>query len=204
MNETEIISNQETLQTSENGICLQQWIFERVHSFISGRVLEICDGAGIIAPISVQNGIPAEAKNVDLVDEEFEERYSELIGVYDTLIILNAGVQIKNDQNIVYNSTLLLKQGGHLITRLPAITALYKELTQGFEYWKFHNLEFINKTLRKDFRIMKTRYFIIADGLKTEEWGTKYRERVTPFNTENVTGFTGQGLSMIVVGRKRQ
>lgn len=196
-----MITKQENILIADAGISLQQWLYDRVEKFISGRVLEIAEGSGIIAPICEDH---VEVEQIDLGDEDFEERYAEMIGAYDTLIVLHAGEQFKNDRNIAFNAALLLKQGGHIITRLPARTALYNGLNQGFRHWKRNNLEFISHVLRKDFSIMKTRYFIIADELQTAEWITKYSERVTLFNTENVTGLNAKGLSMIVVGRKRQ
>jgi hypothetical protein len=203
MDGPEIITKQGAIQAPDTGIGLQQWLFERVKDFIAGRVLEIAEGEGIIAPVCKQNGIHVDVMGIDLADEEFEERYVELLGMYDTLIVLHAGEQIKNDRNIVTNTTQLLKQGGHLITRLPAYTALFNGLDQGFRGWKRFNLEYINKVLRKDYSIMKTRYFMIVNDLQPQPWINKYSERVKLFNTDNSTGFNATGLSIIVAGKKR-
>jgi hypothetical protein len=182
---------------------LTRWIFERVKEFVGGRVLEIAKGAGIIAPISKLHGIEVEVMEIDLADEEFEEKHEVLMGAYDTLIVLYAGEQIKKDKHIVSNCTQLLKQGGHLITRLPAQTALFKGLDQGFKLWKYYNLEYINKLLRKDCRILKTRYFLVNHHQQTPPiWTGKYNERVSLFSESNTYDLIN-GLSMIVVGQKR-
>jgi hypothetical protein len=182
---------------------LSRWIFERVKEFVGGRVLEIANGEGIVAPVCKQHGIEMEVMEIELVDEEFEERYDALMGAYDTLIVLNAGEQIKKDKHIVSNCMQLLKQGGHLITRLPAQTALFNGLDQGFRQWKYNNLEYINKLLRKDCRILKTRYFLVDHYQQTPTIQIgKYNERVTLFNESNSNGIIN-GLSIIAVGQQR-
>lgn len=194
------ISQNTALPTTD--IPLSEWIFERVREYVTGSVLEIGTATGNLAPICLQNNITADVISINLADESFDENYAGLIGAYDTVIALHEAAQIINNRGILFNCKKLLKPGGHLITRLPARTALYKGLDQGFRRWKIYNLEFINKVLRKDFSIMKTRYFIVAKDQPSPQWISKYSERVTLIKTDKATGFNETGLSIIVVGKK--
>jgi len=209
------MSNSSTIQTvqapiepvgnaSDTERSLSRWIFERVKDFVSGRVLEIANGDGIVSPICKKHGIEVEVIDIDLIDKNFEEKHQALILAYDTIIVLNAREQIKkNNKYIISNCAQLLKQGGHLITRLPAQTALFNGLDQGFKQWKHYNFEYINKLLRKDCRILKTRYFLVDHNQQTQMIRIgKYNERVTLFNEWNSYSML-MGLSMIVVGQKR-
>ena len=182
---------------------LSEWIFERVREFVTGRVLEIATTTGNLAPICLQNSVTTDVISIDLADESFNENYAHLLGSYDTVIALHIAYQITNNKLLVVNCKKLLKRGGHLITRLPARTALYNGLDQGFNHWKEYNLQFINKVLRKYFIIMKTRYFIVAHDQFSPQWISKYSERVTFFNESNARGFNEAGLFIVVVGKRR-
>ena len=182
---------------------LSEWIFERVREFVTGRVLEIDTATGNLAPICLQNKVTTEVISINLADESFDQNYAALISVYDTVIALNIADQIAGNRLLAVNCKKLLKPGGHLITRLPARTALYKGLDQGYRRWKIYNHEFINKVLRKDFSIIKIRYFMIASDLIFLTWVSKYSEGVTLINKDKATGFNQAGLSIIIVGRKR-
>jgi hypothetical protein len=182
---------------------LAEWIFERAKAFVAGRTLEIAVGEGLVAPVCEGNGIKMEVMRIDLADEDFEERDEGLMGTYDTVIALGVGEQMKNNRHIVSNCTYLLKRGGHLITRLPAQTALFNGLDQGFRRWKRYNLEYINKVLRPDCRMLKTRYFLVNHYQQTPtNQNGRYSERVTLFNESNSNGML-TGLSMLVIGQKR-
>lgn len=194
---------QTTIPANIIDIPLSEWIYERVREFVTGRVLEIATGSGNLAPICMQNNLTTDVMPIDLTDESFDENYAQLLGAYDTVIALHIADQIAGNRLIAANCKMLLKPGGHLITRLPARTALYKGLDQGFRRWKIYNLEYINKVLRRDYSIMKTRYFIIAGDLPAPAWVSKYSERVTLINADKATGFNHAGLSIIVAGKKR-
>lgn len=182
---------------------LSKWIFERIQPFVTGRALEINSSNADYSGICLQNNISIETISIDLTDPFFEENYAGLINTYDTVLALHLAGLIVSNRLISTNCKKLLKSGGHLITRLPAHTALYMGLEQGFEDWKIHNLKFINLLLRKDFKILKTGYFTITNNQPLLFQEATYSEEVGLFRLTNANDLNQTGLAVIVVGRKR-
>lgn len=194
---------QVTIPANIIDIPLNEWIYERVREFITGRVLEIATGSGNLAPFCEQNNLTTDVISIDLANESFDENYAQLLGAYDTVIALHISDQIASNRLLAINCKKLLKPGGHFITRLLARTALYDGLDQGFKRWTIYNHEFINRVLRKDYSIIKIRYFIIGGDHPLRSWVNKYSELVKLIKTDKAAGFNQVGLSIIVVGRKR-
>lgn len=160
---------------------LLTWIFERIQPFVCGKVLEI--GEELMTPLLEANGISTAVSD----DEP-----------YDTVIALEAG---KQDRSVITGYVELLKPGGHFITIIPARTALFNELDQGFRTWKYKNIGHIHKLLRRDCRIIKTRFFLADQNITVAiRLANKYNERVALFKNANNKL---NGLSIIVIGQKR-
>lgn len=207
------MSNSSTIQTVQAPVenasgtdsSLSGWIFERVKAFLSGRVLEISNGAGHLAAHCAQNGTAIEVLPFNLNDELLSITSSDLIEAFDSVIVLNATHQVlNNNRQAIANCAKLLKDRGHIIIQLPACTALYNGLDQGFSRWKLYNVAFIYNILYPDFRIAKVRYFMVSDELPFPISRTsKYSTRMELFKKENAVDFEACGLFAIVIGEKR-
>jgi hypothetical protein len=203
--ETNISPNTEPFPSKEMqapDINLSTWIFERIRPFVGGRILEIDNGDGYIAPFCRQRGIQTDVMRVNLSDTDFDEEYRMLLGSYSMVLALHIPKDAASYRQVIANCASLLKTQGFLVIQLPACTALYRGLDDGYRKWKWYNTEFIHKLLHTNFSIIKIRYRMVTD---TEplisEQSIKYRERVNVFTSSMATGFQ-EGLHAIVLGQK--
>ncbi len=181
---------------------LNQWIFEKIRPYLKGRVLEMESGAGTFSEIFVEreirihlsesdrdcrkllrerfkeNPIMRAVHKIDFHQNSFEAAYSELTGVFDTVVFLNAVEKPPIDSMAVANASLLLRKGGHLIILAQAHTSLYQGLGNGWEEWKRYNREDLKSLLKSDYEVLMARYFNLP------------------------STFSQKGLSVVAVGRK--
>jgi len=217
---------------------LKQWIFERVSPFAAGNILEIGSGSGNISELFIQSGTAISLSDpnarhckflndrfdgekcvqaimqIDLQDENFDEKYSDLLEQFDTVISLNISDHASYDQAALSNAKKLLKQSGYLIVLEPAYFALYGGLEQGFSRWHKYNRQRTQKLLGKDFKIVKTKYFnlagivksYLASGADTKNLPltvkkNSYKELVPTFYVQDLA-FKQIGLSAITMAEK--
>ncbi|HMH21385.1 MAG TPA: hypothetical protein VK563_06405 [Puia sp.] len=212
-----------------------QWLFERAKSYVKGSTLEIGSGTGNVSELFIKNKQPlylSDPKDqycrllnerhkeesmvrgvlqIDLKHPEFEIQCAELLGRFSTVVAMNIV-----DKASIVNAKLLLRIRGHLILSLPANTALFNGLGQGFEKWRSENYASIQKLISKDFEIIRTAYFnlvgisgwwLSGDELKKRELAKdqlgQYEKLVSVFRITESMVFNREGLSAIVVGRKQ-
>lgn len=183
---------------------LQSWIFDRVKSFITGRVLELSQDNGHIALFCPQINKTAEVLPINLNNILSAPQSENEHAGYDTLIVFNSE-PVFNYQTLIANCAGLLKEEGFLIIPLPASTALYNGHNSGFRRWKLHNMEYLYSLVRDHYRIVKARYFIVMTNQQQllPQGMSKYRDRVTIFTKDQALSFFGSGLYAIVVARKK-
>jgi len=216
---------------------LKQWMYERVAPYALGNILEIGSGSGNISDLFLQHKVPIclsdhdvyycqqlrdkyeSNKNaqiilqIDLNDQFFEERYTDLLEQFDTIVSLNIADHISHDRTALHNAKKLLKAGGYLIVLVPAYFALYRELDQGFNHWHKYNIQYLQKLLGRNCTIIKTKYFNLVGIVRmflsnttpdeNQQWNQKnqYHELVPTFYIDDLA-FKQIGLSVIVMAEK--
>src|SRR5882724_10957402 len=134
---------------------LNHWMFERVKPYIRGRVMEIGSGTGDLAAVCFQDQISMYLSDedetyrdllnerfadeeslkgvmsVNLKDADFENRYANYIGVFDTIVALDITKPVTIETLAISNCAKLLRKGGYLFIHLPVHTALYNGLDLG-------------------------------------------------------------------------
>jgi len=212
---------------------LSLWMFEKIMPYATGNILEIGSGAGNIANIFVREGIPITVSDpeeyycrtlitkfkgeslvqavlqIDLHHEDFEIIYAELLGCFDFIIAINIVDHVPNNKMAVANAKKLLTPEGCLVLCLPACTALYNELDQGYQYWHWLNKQAVKKLVAPDFRIVKMKYFnltgivkqslssyIFGEGINISSQQTRFHESVPSFQIEDLA-LKQNGLSLI-------
>lgn len=188
--------------TAKNNFC--NWIFENVRPFVNGRVLEVDNSGGYLKAVCIQNSIMIDSMAMDLANILFETNYIELAERFETVFALQIAQQPAHYTQMLDNCTKLLKTGGHLITILPAQTALYNGLSQGYKNWKASNLKFIGKLLDNGYSIIEARLFITGNERSIHQLMGKYNEKVARIISNNESGFIPAGLSLLVIGEKKQ
>ena len=203
-------------------------MFERVKPYIRGRVLEVGSGAGDLAAVCFQQGIPMylsdgnEAQRsflkerfsgqaglkgvipINLSDTDFDTRYAHFLGVFDTIVALNVSSPLVESSLSLSNCNKLLRRGGYFFIVAPAHAALYNGLDQGLKYWYNYNLTLINKLLFFDFDVIKARYFNLGESSFASDPVTRYNKYVPLFRVEGSLAIPPKGLCVLVVGKKKK
>lgn len=216
------------------------WMYETIKPYCKGKILEIGSGIGNISQFFIkekynitlsdirdnyceilrnkfkthQNGI--EVINVDLVDQDFESKYANYLGTFDTVFALNVIEHIHDDSLALKNINKLLAKNGKVIILVPAYQALYNGIDKGLEHYRRYNQNLTNQILiNGNFKIIKERYFnamgIIGwyisgkiqknNTIPAEQMGL-YNKLVPIFKIIDKLVFNKIGLSNIAVGIK--
>lgn len=166
---------------------LNRWFFSAIAPYCKGHVLEVGSGIGNISreflaqqfPLTMSDLRPEYCavlesgfKNdpnyrgvvqLNLVAEDFDNRYAHLLGQFDTVIALNVIEHIQNDQLAVSNCKKLLKTGGHLVILVPAYQQLYNVFDVELGHFVRYNSGTLTALLESaGLAVMQTRYFNAA------------------------------------------
>jgi SAM-dependent methyltransferase len=218
---------------------LNDWMFASIRPYLKGRTLEIGSGIGNISACFVEYGVPLSVSDysdhycrllqgkfagerliegvhqLDLADERFIDKYSSLIGRFDTVFALNVVEHISNDGLAVANCKKLLSPGGHLIILVPAYQLLYNGFDKELEHFRRYTRASVRKLLREQhFAVIKTWYFNLAGILGWFVSGSVFRRKTLPagqlafynklvplFRIVDRLTFNRIGLSVIIVGQ---
>lgn len=156
-----------TLESIANADKLNEWMFNEVARYASGRILEIGSGIGNISKFCILNewditlsdirdqyceklrnefkeytNVRA-VRNLDLVHENFEQEYADLIGTYDFVFALNVVEHIEEHELALVNAKKLLNTNGKVFILVPAYQNLYNQ----FDKELYHFRRYTKKTL---------------------------------------------------------
>jgi 2-polyprenyl-3-methyl-5-hydroxy-6-metoxy-1,4-benzoquinol methylase len=220
---------------------LNDWMFESILPFVQGQTLEIGSGIGNISSVFVKNRLPLfvsdysdhyceqlrqkfehepliqDVFQIDLALTDFEAKYPELIGKFNTVFALNVVEHIQDDNLAIANCKKLLAPGGHLIILVPAYQMLYNGFDKELEHFRRYTRKTLTQVFKnQNFEILKTWNFNLAGILGWFVSGTIMRKKTLPsgqisFYNKLVPIFriadrvTGNliGLSVITVGKKK-
>ena len=177
----------ETLQAIAGANRFNRWLYETATRNLTGNVIEIGSGIGNISAIfsadkrSIHlsdirenyieflqdkfDGDPSVSgiTQLDLVDPDFDDRYSELLGTFDGLFALNVVEHIENDMQAIANGRKLLKRGGRMVILVPACQWLYNQFDQSLEHFRRYNTTSLEHLFKQnDLQIARSHYFNLA------------------------------------------
>jgi len=228
----------ETLKAISEANKFNEWMYQRIAPDCSGKILEIGSGIGNISEFFIKDKAEiylsdlrdnylsflernytnkaAGILKMDIVDEDFDELYKNVLGTFDTVFALNVVEHIKDDELALKNITKLLKPNGTVIILVPAFNTLYNSFDEALEHYR----RYTKKTLNKNFassnlEIQKSSYFnaagiagwILSGAIlkkKTIPAGQMklYNKLVPIFKVVDKVLFNSFGLSVITVGKK--
>ena len=157
-----------------------QWMFDTVRPYCSGHVLEVGSGIGNISRFFIQENYSITlsdsdqsyvehlrkefSKNdvivLDLVHENFYNKYQHLFQSFDTVFLLNVLEHIDNDKQAIENCERLLKPGGSLVILVPAYAFLFSQIDKDLHHYRRYTSKNIsNLVAEKKFGIRKVFYF---------------------------------------------
>jgi SAM-dependent methyltransferase len=173
-----------TLQVIAKADQFNKWMYETIHPYLKGNILEIGSGIGNISAFAVQDGFNislsdfdqeycrylkkkyADTPNVreiisiDLQEPGFRNTYQLYKEKYDTVFLLNVMEHLEDDLAAISNCRYLLKDEGKLIILVPAYQFLFCRLDTELGHYRRYTLKRLQELFKKQrFNIIHKQYF---------------------------------------------
>ncbi len=228
----------ETLEAVSIAVNFNEWMYKTISKHCSGKILEIGSGIGNISQHFIENNqditltdirdnyvdslkeqFPTHKNNtylMDLVDNNFEEKYATFIGTYDTVFALNVVEHIQDDKLAITNATKLLKPNGKLVILVPAYQLLYNSFDTALEHYRRYTKTSLNELISSELELDHSQYFNAFGMLGWFVSGRVLKKKTIPIKqmkiydkllfiakTIDKLTFNQIGLSVISVGIKK-
>ena len=176
-----------TLEVIAKADRFNRWMYDQFRGQLKGEILEIGSGIGNISKLVVEEGHSItlsdyneeyckelkrkfdgtkkvkEVIRIDLLDPEFEKKYSLYKERFDSIFLLNVIEHIKDDDLAIKNCKYLLKLNGHLILLAPAYSWLYSSFDKQLGHFRRYSLKSLSDLLKKNnFSLLTSSYFNCA------------------------------------------
>lgn len=177
------VEGMDTLEVVASADKFNEWMYNTIRPFCTGRILEIGSGIGNISQFFLDNKanltlsdirenycaiLENKFKNfpnlagvvrLDLVDPGFDETYASLLGTFDSVFALNVVEHIQDDARAIQNCRKLLKAGGTLVVLVPAYQWLYNNFDRKLEHYRRYTAQSLRKASGSGWQIISQRYF---------------------------------------------
>ena len=231
---------EDTLNTIALADHLNSWMYNSIKPFCQGKILEIGSGVGNISEYflndkaeilltDIREGYCASLRDkfngsntllgietLNLVDADFDKKFSIHLGCYDSVFALNVVEHIFDDQLAVSNCYKLLKPGGRLVVLVPAYQWLYNNFDAELEHYRRYTRKRLESIfLKSSFSIYHSQYFNAAGIAGWFVSGKLQHHRIIPagqirlynklvgvFRLFDKLILNSFGLSVITVGKK--
>lgn len=231
---------EDTLKTIALANHFNRWMYNTIKPFCTGSVLEIGSGLGNISEFFLHdkasilltdirenyceslrlkykdNPTLLGIETMDLVDPEFDRKFSKNLNGFDTVFALNVVEHIYDDREAVANCYKLLKPGGHLIILVPAYQWLYNNFDKELEHYRRYNRSKLEALfLSCNFKIHHSQYYNAAGMAGWYISGKMQHHKIIPssqiklfnklvvfFRLFDRLILNSFGLSVITVGKK--
>ena len=232
---------EDTLNTIALANHFNKWMYDTIQPWCHGRILEVGSGVGNISEFFLKDNKTIHLTDIrdgyceslrekftgnisllgietmNLVDENFDEKFEKYFGYFDTVFALNVVEHIFNDQLAVSNCNKLLKKGGRLIILVPAFQLLFNNFDIELEHYRRYTRKKLESLfLSYGFSITHSRYFNAAGIAGWFVSGKIQHHRIIPagqirlynrlvciFQLLDKMIFNSVGLSVITVGTKK-
>lgn len=232
---------EDTLKTIALANHFNKWMYDTIKPWCNGRILEVGSGVGNISEFflrdtktihltDIRDGYCESLREkfngkmsllgietMNLVDENFDEKFEKYFGYFDTVFALNVVEHIFDDQLAVANCNKLLKKGGQLIVLVPAFQSLFNNFDIELEHYRrYTRIKLESLFLSSGFSITHSRYFNAAGIAGWFVSGKIQHHKIIPagqirlynklviiFKLLDKMIFNSVGLSVITVGTKK-
>lgn len=234
------IVGESTLEVIAEADKFNRWMYQTIKPFCKGKVLEIGSGIGNISSFFMEdefeilltdirkgycqkleerfqdNPFFLGTEVVNLTDEDFDSKFQNHLGQYDTVFALNVVEHIYDDVLALKNCRKLLKEGGQLIILVPSYKQLYNRFDEELGHYRRYTKSMLSSVfLKNNFKIIHKQYFnfigifgwyVTGSILKKESIPggqmRLYNLLVPIFKIIDKVILNAVGLSTIVVGKK--
>ena len=160
------------------------WIFEQIKPYLGNSVLEVGCGNGnftvfLAKECSSVMGIDLDSEYVELARTRLQQKtlaqkteiniiQGDVLELdtdqrFDAIALLDVLEHIEDDVAILQKLNRLLKPGGNLIVKVPALNSLYGEMDRAIGHYRRYSNRTIAETFAKaNLSVPKTWYFNLA------------------------------------------
>jgi SAM-dependent methyltransferase len=170
----------QTLEVIAKADKFNRWMFETIRPYCHGNILEIGSGIGNISHFFIQRGYSITLSEtdeyyidqlkktfketnifcLDIVHQDFHEKFARLFQTFDTVIFLNVLEHIYNDEQAIENCRHFLKPGGSLVVLVPAYAFLFSKLDRELHHYRRYTSRNLSTLVsKKNFIVRKVFYF---------------------------------------------
>ena len=227
-----------TLASISGADRFNRWMYDTIKPWCKGRILEIGGGIGNISQCFLADGeelvvtelqeeycqiirdrFPShpslkEVITMDIVDPDFDRKYSGFFGSFDTVFALNVVEHIADDRLALKNCKKLLKKGGHLIILVPAFQTLFNHFDTALGHFRRYTVKTLHPVFEaNELTVVHRQYFNLIGILGWWVSGSLLRKKVIPEGQMKLYNFfvpvfriidkisnKWLGLSVIMVG----
>ena len=178
------IVGESTLEVIAEADKFNRWMYQTIKPYCKGKVLEIGRGIGNISSFFMEdefeilltdirkgycqkleerfqdNPFFMGTEVVNLTDEDFDSKFENHLGQYDTVFALNVVEHIYDDVLALKNCRKLLKEGGQLIILVPSYKQLYNRFDEELGHYRRYTKSMLSSVfLKNNFKIIHKQYF---------------------------------------------
>lgn len=226
----------QTLDVISKADKLNRWMYDTISPYCSGNILEIGSGIGNISQFFITENANIALTDIresycdilrkkfsgnrvlllDLVDNEFDTKYADLLGTFDTVFALNVVEHIQDDVLAMQNVKKLLKPSGKAVILVPSYQFLYNQFDVELEHFRRYTIPKLENVFNESgFKILKSWHFnfigifgwyvsgkLMKNKTIPEGQMSFYNVLVPIFRLVDKCVFNKIGLSTITVGQK--
>ncbi len=156
------------------------WIFEQIQPYLGKKLCEVGAGCGNFSQILVQNVEHLTAlepsnqmfpllqkyfehhSQVETIHSTFEQKHQDFSCAFDSMVYVNVLEHIEDDEQELSYIHSALKQRGHVVIFVPALSFLYSDLDQEIGHFRRYHLKPLVRLVEQTgFRIKIAKYFDI-------------------------------------------
>jgi 2-polyprenyl-3-methyl-5-hydroxy-6-metoxy-1,4-benzoquinol methylase len=235
------ISGETTLDVISEADKFNEWMYNTIKPHCHGKILEIGSGVGNISNFFLRDGFEITLTDIregycsrlekefgghsnllgieliDLVDPDFDEKYSNHFSTYDTVFALNVVEHIHDDTLALKNCYKLLSEKGRLIILVPSYQGLFNQFDTELGHYRRYTKKKLSTVFEKaDYKITHKQYFnfigifgwYITGNILRKKTIPKgqmklYNKLVPVFKVIDKVILESIGLSTIIVGKKK-
>ena len=178
------IVGESTLEVIAEADKFNRWMYQTIKPYCKGKVLEIGSGIGNISSFFMEdefeilltdirkgycqkleerfqdNPFFMGTEVVNLTDEDFDSKFENHLGQYDTVFALNVVEHIYDDALALKNCRKLLIEGGQLIILVPSYKQLYNRFDEELGHYRRYTKSMLSSVfLKNNFKIIHKQYF---------------------------------------------
>lgn len=203
------LEGEETLNAIAQADKFNNWMYSQMSPFIGGKILEIGSGIGNISSFLVKEFPEAELSDVrdqytdklkrqfpnqrvhtiDLVSDDFENKYSDLQSSFDFVFALNVVEHIQNDKLALLNLSKLVKPGGRIFILVPAYQWLFNSFDVSLEHFRRYTKSSLSMICPQNCQVKDSFYFNAFGIIGWFSVGSVLRRKIIPEGNMRIYNF---------------